>query len=408
MEQTIIYLGFIGIILFIGIVCTAIARKLKLPSFMFLLIVGVILGNITIKGKPLIYFDPLFLASLATLTLALVVFEASSKFKLKEFDALSWQALKLTLIFFTFLLIFLSIASKFIFPNLSWPLAILFSATMIGSTPPLFFVIKKIRVFRLLEVEAILNTPLGIVIPFLIADFLAKAKEVTFLGVSTQLTSLVQQYIVAIGVGMLLGIIIFKLMQKIYHYRVVSQLTILTAAILTYVIAELFEGSGVLAVTTMGLFFGNVYITHKRKLLEFSETLSYILEIIVFIMIGFTIKISFTPAFIARSLLLFGIFILIRYIVVNISFRKGFTELEKIFISLNAPKGIAVAALVFSLALKIAAVPDLNLVLDLILVTLFYSVILSTIVVRLSKYFIKVEVTEEEQIKEPKPKKKKR
>ena len=406
MEQTIVYLGFIGIILLIGIICTAIARKLKLPSFMFLLIVGIVLGNITIKGKPIIYFDSVFLASLAILTLALVIFEASSKFKLKEFDILSWQALKLTMIFFVFLLFFLSIASKFIFPNLSWPLAILFSAAMIGSTPPLFFVSKKIKVFRLLEVEAILNTPLGVVIPFLIADFLAKAKKVTFFGISAQLTSLVQQYIVAIGVGMLLGIIIFKLMQKAYRYRVISQLVILTAAILTYVIAELFEGSGVFAVTTMGLFFGNVYITHKRKLLEFSETLSYILEIIVFIMIGFTIKISFTPAFIARSLLLFGIFILIRYIVVNISFRKGFTELEKIFISLNAPKGIAVAALVFSLALKIAAVPDLNLVLDLILVTLFYSVILSTIVVRLSKYFIKVEVTEEEQIKEPKPKSK--
>jgi len=408
MEQTIIYLGFIGIILFIGIVCTAIARKLKLPSFMFLLIVGIILGNITIKGKPVIYFDSVFLASLATLTLALVIFEASSKFKLKEFDALSWQALKLTLIFFAFLLVFLSTASKFIFPDLSWHLAVLFSAAMIGSTPPLFFVIKKIKVFRLLEVEAILNTPLGVVIPFLIADFLAKAKKVTFLGVSTQLTSLVQQYIVAIGVGMLLGIIIFKLMQKVCHYRIVSQLAILTAAILAYVIAELFEGSGVLAVTTMGLFFGNVYIAHKKKLLEFSETLSYILEIIVFIMIGFTIKIPFTAPFIARSLLLFGIFILIRYIVVTLSFRKWFTEREKIFITLNAPKGIAVAALVFSLALKTAVIPGLDLVLDLILITLFYSIILSTIIVRLSKYFIKIEITEEEEIKESKPKKKKK
>ncbi|HDM43627.1 MAG TPA: hypothetical protein ENG02_00335, partial [Candidatus Woesearchaeota archaeon] len=282
MEQTIVYLGFIGIILLIGIICTAIARKLKLPSFMFLLIVGIVLGNITIKGKPIIYFDSVFLASLAILTLALVIFEASSKFKLKEFDILSWQALKLTMIFFVFLLFFLSIASKFIFPKLSWPLAILFSAAMIGSTPPLFFVSKKIKVFRLLEVEAILNTPLGVVIPFLIADFLAKAKKVTFFGISAQLTSLVQQYIVAIGVGMLLGIIIFKLMQKAYRYRVISQLVILTAAILAYVIAEIFEGSGVLAVTTMGLFFGNVYITHKRKLLEFSEILSYILEIIVF------------------------------------------------------------------------------------------------------------------------------
>ena len=60
-------------------------------------------------------------------------------------------------------------------------------------------------------------------------------------------------------------------MKKYYSYTL-SPLAMITAAVLTYVGAEALGGNGVLAVTTAGLMFGNLYhVKHMRKLQEFGE-----------------------------------------------------------------------------------------------------------------------------------------
>jgi len=405
MEEVLLYLTYFGVILLLGMVFTIVAKKLRVPNYLLLIIVGIIIGSLEYGGEPLIYFDPVFLTVLALIALVMIVFDAGSRFKIKEFDALSWSALKLSLIFLGLNMIALSFLTHYAYKELSWVMALLFAAAMSGTSPSTILTAlmgakQKIKAFSLLEIESILNTPLIILIPFLLLGIIEKAGGVIKVTeLAGQAIPFAQQFIVGIGAGVVVGMIIFKIMSRRYH-RTISPLAAITAAILTYIIAEFLGGNGVLAVTVMGLFFGNVYIKHKQKLMEFSETISMILEVIVFIFIGMIIQLPLSAEFFYTSLTLFGAFLLIRFISVHLSFptAKQFSEKEKLFIALSCPKGIAVAVIAFTLATKIA-LPGMTIILDLILAFLIYSVVFSSIIMRFSKKFIKVEAIKKETFK---------
>ena len=98
MDSALLVIGYIGIILLIGLLGSIISRKLKIPNLLLLVLIGMGIGSITYQGQPIIQFSSLFLTSIAIITLAMVVFDSSSRFKFREFDTLSASALKLSLI----------------------------------------------------------------------------------------------------------------------------------------------------------------------------------------------------------------------------------------------------------------------------------------------------------------------
>jgi len=395
-DLSIIYLGYLGVILLIGLLVTIISKKLKIPNFLFLIFVGVALANVSYNGEPLITFSSVFLTALAILALSMIVFDSSSRFNIRRFDSLSISALKLTLIFLALNLAFLSLATWYIYKPASVVLAILFAAAMSGTSPSIvLFLFKgvKTKVFQFLEVESILNTPIMVLIPFLLLEFIKENIEGTA-QLSSQIIPFAREIIVGIGSGILIAVILFKVMHKKYH-PTLSPIAAISGALLTYLMSEALGGNGVLAVTTLGLFFGNVYIKHRIKMQYFSEVFSTILELLVFVLIGWIIKIPLTAKFFITSLSLFAIFVLIRFFAVMLSFKKkDFTFKEKLFIALNVGKGIAVAVIAFTLATL--AIKGITPILDLIVAFLIYSIILSSVIVRFSKFFTKIEPLKEE------------
>src|SRR3989338_2633370 len=110
------------------------------------------------------------------------------------------------------------------------------------------------------------------------------------------------------------------------------------------------------------------------------------LEILVFTLVGIIVVIPITPSFILTSLALFGLYILIRALSVWATFSKDhFTFREKLFISLNVQKGIAVA--VVALTLSTMNIPGIQPVLNLSLAFFIYSLLLSTIVIKAAPLF---------------------
>ena len=101
--------------------------------------------------------------------------------------------------------------------------------------------------------------------------------------------------------------------------------------------------------------------------------------------------------FFLASLTLFVIFIAVRSLAVTIAFPKQFNFKQRLFMTLNIPKGIATAVVAFTLATY--TITGIKLILDLILAFIIYSIVLSTIVTRFSKYFVKVEAIQEEKFK---------
>jgi NhaP-type Na+/H+ or K+/H+ antiporter len=85
---------------------------------------------------------------------------------------------------------------------------------------------------------------------------------------------------------------------------------------------------------------------------------------------------------------LFVLYLILRYIAINISLRDLKLRLkEKLFMTFNVQKGIAVAVVAFTL--KTLNIGGIDVILHLTLLFMLYSIILSTFVIRFSDYFIK-------------------
>ena len=391
MISVLLLLTYLAIILLIGLLTSIISHKFKIPNILMLLLIGVGLGRIDYRGGPLIEFPELFITGISIMALVMIVFDSASRFSLKKIDYFSLHTLWLSLVFLVFNLIFLTAFTMLIFDVKSIFLALIFAALMAGTSPAVvlsMFKNVKNKVFDFLGLESLLNTPLVVLMPFIILDLKTTLKDeliiATFID---QFVPLLQQFVVGVGAGVLVGLIMFKFMRKAYS-AVLSPLAVVTSALLAYIIAENLGGNGVLAVTSMGLLFGNVYLKQKFQLKEFASVFSNSLEILVFVLIGIVIAIPFSNEFLMKSILLFVLYLVIRFVSILFSLRgMDFTLKEKIFMSLNAQKGIAVAVVVFSLATL--QIEGMQTILNLSLAFMLYSIILSSIVFRTANFFIK-------------------
>ncbi len=335
----------------------------------------------------------------------MVVFDGASRFELKEVNKLSTKALKLSMIFLimnmTILTMFTTI---FFFKALTMEtilVSMIFSILMSGTDPGSVFIMLKSntnKVINLLEIEAIINTPIMVILPFIIIEILNNMSKSSvtsaFIG---QAIPLLRQIVVGIGSGVMIGIIFFRSMKKFYS-QTISPILLITAALIAYILAENLDGNGVLAVATLGLFFGNIYVKEKESLQEFNSMLSNSLVVLVFILVGLLIKISFNISFLIKALILLGIMIITRLIAVYSALSKeDFNKKEKLFMALSMPKGIAVAVVVFTLTIldfSRTINPMISTILQLTIISMIYSLILSTIIDRFSKKFIRIKIVQ--------------
>ncbi|MBW2991699.1 cation:proton antiporter [Candidatus Woesearchaeota archaeon] len=394
MAEPLLYLTYLGVIFITGIILSMLSVKLKIPNVLLLLAFGIFLNYLGKIGLLEITFPPVFIASMGLLALVMIVFDSSSRFKIREFDEFSMKTLKVTFIFLALNLIFLTIFTRYMFGIQNIFLALIFSALMSGTSPSgVFSFMKQSKnaVVEFLQIESITNTPLIVLLPFLFLELIGGNGGQDFITtLVSQLGPFLEQVISGIGSGIIVGLIFFKVMRR-YYSAALSPIATVTAALITYVLAENLGGNGVLAVTTLGLFFGNIFIKQKEELQKFSFMFTNLLEVFVFIIIGLIIDISFTQEFFIKSLALFGLFLLIRFVALNLSFfRKEYHMKEKIFMTLSIPKGIAVA--VVAIALSTVLIPQMNTILDLVLAFFIYSIIISTIIAKFSKFFIRTQL----------------
>ena len=89
------------------------------------------------------------------------------------------------------------------------------------------------------------------------------------------------------------------------------------------------------------------------------------------------VNLPLVASFFIKSFVLFLIYILIRFLAVHFTFRDSYSLNEKIFMSLNVSKGIAVAVVAFTLMTK--NIPGIDHMLQLILIFMVYSIATATI-----------------------------
>src|SRR3989338_208144 len=419
--ESISYLTYLGVVVLLGLACSVISKKIAVPNILLVIFTGIFLnkfwdiinGGVFFFQKlgfiksytpylsgPLIFFPPLFIAILALLALVMIVFESTSKFKYKDLDDFSLSALKLTIVFFAVNFAILSILTNLLFGLENIFLAGLFAALMSGTASDVVMsMIKETKneVIKLLEIESIFNTPLIVIIPFLILELISNigflSSSIIISKLIEQLIPFLQQFITGIGAGVVIGLAAVKILRE-QHAHVLSPLALISAALLTYILAENLGGNGVLAVTAMGFIFGNMALKDKGHIQEFSKIFSIFLELVVFILIGLLIDVPMTFSFLSKSFVLFLIFLLIRLIAVEVALLKNnYTFKEKLFISLVVPKGIATAVVAVSLIGN--QLSGMETILDLTLIFIVYSIVLASGVLKFSKFFINLKLVDD-------------
>lgn len=384
----------IAVLLLVGVLSSVIARRIKLPDVLALLIIGVAFSFIKYKGETMIQFPPLFLAGISLIALALITFDSSAELRLRDIDTMSLKAIKLVLITTLMNLVIFSVICKFMLGLSVW-LSILLAAINLGTSSDIILPMMqgiKNRAFTILRLESIFNSPVTVLFPFIIVDLIKGAPKALFQEFIAMIAPFLIKIVAGLGAGILIAVILFKLVQRRYS-PVYSPLAVIISALLAYVLAENLGGNGVLAVTTLGVFFGNIYVKEKISLLSVESVLTKALFIFVFVLVGLTIKIPLTFEFFIRSILLFSAYLLIRFIAVRISnYHEKFTLKELLFLTLCAPKGISTAAVVFIFAINNAPgtayfIPGVSIVLDMTLAFIFYSIILSSVVFWKKEHF---------------------
>ena len=119
--DALLFLTNLVVILFLGVIFTIISKKLRISNVLVLILLGLFMKfiNAVMNQNDIFKFDfsASFLVAISILGLAMVVFDGSSRFKLKEVDAMSSHSLRLVGIFLLFNIILVAFVTNLLFFN---------------------------------------------------------------------------------------------------------------------------------------------------------------------------------------------------------------------------------------------------------------------------------------------------
>lgn len=368
----------------IGALCGAcqwLAWRFKLPSILFLLTAGILVGPIFGLFNPDEFLGEL-LFPVVSIFVAIILFEGGLTLKFKDIKGHGKVVTRLISFGVLITWALLTITAQFLF-DMPWSLALVFGSIAVVSGPtvvkPLLRAVRPSdKVGHILHWEGILIDPIGVFLALLVFDFVML--DVSGYGPGHLVWILFK--LVAIGsiVGVASGAATAVVLKRYLAPDYLVNVLILVTVICSFVLAETLQHeSGLLAVTIMGVWLANTKDLHIEKILHFKEDLTVILISALFILLASRVDIAIIPQYWWQILCLLAV---AQFIIrpANAWVCTSGTELttgERLFLGWLAPRGIVAAAVssVFFLRLE-----EVNMPMAELLVPLTFSVILGTVV----------------------------
>ncbi|MCK5282295.1 MAG: cation:proton antiporter [Nanoarchaeota archaeon] len=382
------HIAYIAIILLLGTLASVLAYTLKTSDIFILLLTGMICGRLG-----LLQFNEESIIVIGILALIFIMFNSATRFRFKELKKHIFSVIKLNITYFALCIVILTIAIMLIFglekSFNSLMISMLGATLMYGtdSTAMLsFFKKSKNKIIEIIEMESIINTTITVIVSFLLLTILSGSQFSLINNIPNPIISFLRSIIVALLIASFLGWIIISILKKNYFGKL-THLAVLTSAIISYVAAEYLGGSGVLSVAVFGLIFGNSHVSHFIEIEKFESILTNTIKILTFMLLGTIIFIK--PEYVIKGTVIFIIYIIIRFISVVTALKKEKIKLKQIiFITLNAPKGIDIAVIVLLIISIYNNIPNIEIIINLTLLMILYTICLSSIVLQFSKYFL--------------------
>lgn len=338
MEQPILLI--ISFILLLMVLIAKVSSRLNIPLIIIALAIGIIFGS-DVTG--FIYFDDaLFTSNAANIALIFILFAGGFSTKSHNFKPVARPAMLLA----TAGVLVTALISSIVFSFASgWPfiISLLICAIISSTDAAAVFSILRTRsinknVSSITEIESAANDPMAIISVVFILQVIAGTGNNTF--------NSIVHFIWQLGGGILIGIVVGKagtwLFYKIRNIDIGYYYVFLIGIIIfSYALADFCKSSGMLSVFFTGYIMGNKKLPFKSGISSFTETLSFIANVGLFVLLGLLVFPKQLSEVWMTGILLFLIFNFLGR-PVSVLICTAFTGLslkEKFFISWSGLRG---------------------------------------------------------------------
>jgi NhaP-type Na+/H+ or K+/H+ antiporter len=345
-----------------GMTAQWLAWRLRLPSILLLLLVGLAAGPVTGWLSPDALLGGL-LQPLVSLAVAVILFEGGSTLDLRELKTIGGAVLRLCTVgvLATWAL---ATAAGVLLAGLSIELAVLLGSilTVTGPTvvgPLLNHVRPKGDVGPVLKWEGIVADVIGATLAVLVLHAIADT------GPGSGVGSVIVGLLKTIGIGAGIGFVgAYALIVPLQRHAIPDHLQspiTLGFVLGVFVLADRLQPeAGLLAVTLMGIVMSNQRRVSVSHIVEFKENLRVLLISALFLLLAARVSIedlrSLTPG---SFLFLASLILIVRPVSTVVSlWRSGFTKQEQIFTAWMAPRGVVAAAVAALFATRLEGIVE--------------------------------------------------
>jgi NhaP-type Na+/H+ or K+/H+ antiporter len=381
-NQILLSLAAIG---FIGIACQWFAWHFRLPSIIFLLIAGILVGPVTGFINPDELFGDL-LFPIVSLGVAVILFEGGLTLRLDEIRG-QRRVLRNLLVVGVILTWGISAAGAHYLMYFSWEVAFLFGALMTVTGPtvikPLLRTIRpRSEIANILHWEGIILDVVGAILTVLVYQYIVTQQIGETIPVTLFLMILTGLTLGAAGAWLLASLLRRHLLPHYLHHVFSLALVLMIFAISNSLIHE----SGLLAVTLMGMMLANMKGIDIEDILFFKESLSVLLISVLFVVLAARLEISPLLDMGWTSLAMLALIMLVaRPVSVMLStMRSRLDWRARVLLAWVAPRGIVAAAVsaLFALRLEELGHEEAGLLVPLTFLVIIGTVLLQGITAR--------------------------
>lgn len=307
----ILLLGAAFIIL--NLVVGRFAARFGAPTLLTTLAIGLLFGNGGLYG--FYYNYPSFTLHVGELALCVIIFAGGFESNWKTFRPILGQGISLATLGVLFTMLVVAILAHSLL-DWSWLQALLLGAIVSGTDAAAVFSIlenSKLKlqtgVREVLELESGANDPMAFYLTVSMAALLHPAAAET--SVIQMIGNFIWTMMVGLGTGFLAGKFIHILLKRIPLKRGQFPIVLLAWVVILYAVNDILGGSAFLSVYVTGMILGNSPWIERDTNMHFFESLSWLMESMLFLMLGLQVHIFDLPNVLKEGLILSFLLILV-------------------------------------------------------------------------------------------------
>jgi NhaP-type Na+/H+ or K+/H+ antiporter len=351
----------VAAIIGIGVVSQVLSDRFQVPSVLFLIASGILLGPEVLGVVSPESFGG-GLSAIVGLSVAIIVFEGAFHLRIEKLREAPAATIRLVTVGAAIALVGTAAAVYFLL-GASWPLSFLIGALLVATgptviTPILEVVPARDRVEAALETEGIVNDVTAAILAVVIF-------EAIIVG-ATEPNVLLTLFAERLGVGVVVGSLVAATLFYALRYVDLSpgnapqnaRLLVLAGALVAYGAADFIATeAGIAAVATAGILLGNADVPYEHDIESFKGDVTLIVLSFVFIALAALLDFGTLLRLGLGGLGVVAVVALVlRPALVFLSARGDrFTTGEKWFMSLVGPRGIIPASVATLFAIQLRA-----------------------------------------------------